>query len=131
MLKNFAVEKNFSVTISPADAENLYNNERKLQIFADFDYRCGKLIVAAIYFDTKTLGRIAIAVSLREKISVGSSSMLGLGYGLNIITDYEVKPAQKINPQQKYTPPPGFEDSPAPVINTLRMMEAIFGRRGR
>lgn len=90
VLKDFAGGKNFSVKISPDDAEKLFNNERKLQIFADLDYRDGKIIIVNLYFDTKTLGRITIEISLRERNSVGSSSMLGLGYGLNIITDYEI-----------------------------------------
>ena len=87
VLKDFAAGKIFSATICPADAERLYDNERKLQIFADFTTRDGKLTIAALYFDTKTLGRIASTV--RDKFYVGSSSASGLGYGLDIITAYD------------------------------------------
>ncbi len=87
VLKDFAARKIFFATICPADAERLYDNERKLQIFADFTARDGKLTIAALYFDTKTLGRIAITV--RDKFYVGSSSMSELGYGLDIITAYD------------------------------------------
>ena len=86
VLKDFAAGKIFSVKLSPAEAEKLYDNERKLQIFADFTTRGDKLTIAALYFDTKTFGRIAITV--RDKFYVGSSSMFGLGYGLDIITAY-------------------------------------------
>lgn len=92
-LKNFVVGKNFSVKLAPQDAENLYGNERKLQIFADFTYHGGKLTILNLYFDTKTLGRVEIEIT--EKISsasfTGSSCMFGLGYGLDIITAYDVR----------------------------------------
>lgn len=90
VLKDFATGKNFSVKLQPKDAEALYINERKLQIFADFTYRLGKLTILKLYFDTKTLGRIEIEVALREEEFVaGSSCPFGLGYGLEIITAYE------------------------------------------
>ena len=88
ILKDFASGKIFSVKLQPHDAETLYINERKLQIFADFTYRSGKLTILKLYFDTKTLGRIEIEVTLRgEKVSIESSGG-GLGYGLDIINDY-------------------------------------------
>ena len=91
-LKNFVIWKNFSVKLAPQDAENLYGNERKLQIFADFTYSGSKLTILNLYFDTKTLGRVAIEITLRvEKISSGSSSVFGLGYGLDIIAAYDVR----------------------------------------
>lgn len=88
VLKNFA-GKNFSVNISPAAAENLYGNERHLQIFADFTAVDGKLTIARLYFDTKTSGVVEISVAARDENFVGSSSIFGLGYGLEIITAYE------------------------------------------
>ncbi len=102
VLKDFAADKNFSATIRPNDAEALYGNERKLQIFADFTYRGGKLTILNLYFATKTLGKIMIETFLRGKNFsaenseensaedfIGSSCMFGLGYGLDIIADYE------------------------------------------
>ena len=86
VIKDFSAGKNFSVTIRPADAEALYANERKLQIFADFTCRGGKLTIKNLYFETKTLGKVPIKMISRT--TAGSSSMFGLGYGLEIITDY-------------------------------------------
>lgn len=88
VLKDFASGKIFSVKLQPHDAQNLYGNERKLQIFADFTYRGGKLTILKLYFDTKTLGRIEIEITLREENFTLISSGVGLGYGLDIINDY-------------------------------------------
>ena len=102
VLKDFAADKNFFATIRHNDAEALYGNERKLQIFADFTYIGGKLTILNLYFATKTLGKIIIETFLRGKNFsaenseensaedfIGSSCMFGLGYGLDIIADYE------------------------------------------
>ena len=97
VLKDFAVEKNFAVKLSPKNAETLYINERKLQIFADFTCRGGKLTILKLYFLTKTLGIVEIAITVRvEKDSTDisketgeGSSMVGRGYGLEIIKLYE------------------------------------------
>ena len=89
ILKDFASGKIFSVKLQPHDAETLYINERKLQIFADFIYRDGRLTILKLYFDTKTLGRIEIEITLREENFALISSGVGLGYGLEIITDYK------------------------------------------
>ena len=87
IVNDFARDRNFFLTIAPKHAEQLYNNERKLQIFADFTYIDGKLTILNLYFETVTLGRIKIESVLRElqnKISSGG----GLGYGLHIIAAY-------------------------------------------
>ncbi len=84
IVKDFAADKKFSAKVHSRDVANLYSNERKLQIFADFTYRGGKLTILNLYFDTKTLGRVAILIT--EIISSVSSG--GLGYGLDIINDY-------------------------------------------
>ena len=89
MLKDFAAGKIFSVNLLPNDAETLYANERKLQIFADFTYRDGKLTILNLYFSTKTLGKIVIVITLREEKFSVEGSGFGLGYGLEIITDYD------------------------------------------
>lgn len=86
VLKDFAAGKIFSVNLLPNDAETLYANERKLQIFADFTYRDGKLTILNLYFSTKTLGRVSIVIA--ENIPLISSGF-GLGYGLEIITAYD------------------------------------------
>ena len=94
VLKDFAVGKKFFLNISPAPARTLYANERKLQLFADFTYRGGRLTILNLYFMTKTLGRVAIKIFLtEEKISAENflATSGGLGYGLEIISDYEVK----------------------------------------
>lgn len=92
VLKDFATGKKFSVKLLPKDAEKLYTNERKLQIFADFTSLDGKLTILKLYFDTKTLGRIEIIITLRgENITSASSSMFGAGYGLEIITAYDLR----------------------------------------
>ena len=88
VLKDFAADKKFSTNLQPHDAESLYSNERKLQIFADFTYQGGKLTILNLYFDTKTLGRVAIVIT---EIISSISSGFGLGYGLDIINDYEPK----------------------------------------
>ncbi len=89
VLKDFAAGKIFSVNLLPNDAERLYANERKLQIFADFTYRDGKLTILNLYFSTKTLGKIVIVITLREEKFSVEGSGFGLGYGLEIITDYD------------------------------------------
>ena len=92
VLKDFAADKKFSMTLRANDAENLYSNERKLQIFADFTAQGGKLTILNLYFATKTLGKIMIEAALiAEKIS-STSSGGELGYGLDIITAYERSP---------------------------------------
>ena len=91
VLKDFASGKTFAIKLPPQDAENLYRNERKLQIFADFTYRGGKLTILKLYFDTKTLGRIEIEVTLRGEKITSASSGGGLGYGLDIITAYDTR----------------------------------------
>ena len=89
VLKDFTSGKIFSVKILPKDAELLYLNERKLQIFADLTYRGGKLTILKLYFATKTLGIIPIEIALRgEKIPLESSGVVG-GYGLDIIKIYD------------------------------------------
>ena len=91
VLRNFAKDKDFSVKLEPENAERLYTSERKLQIFADFAYVDGALTILNLYFDTKILGRIDILSVLREKPAetVGSGSgFCGLGYGLELITDF-------------------------------------------
>lgn len=89
VLKDFAADKKFSANLQPHDAESLYSNERKLQLFADFTYQGGKLTILNLYFDTKTLGRVAIVIALVEENISSISSGFGLGYGLDIITAYE------------------------------------------
>lgn len=88
VLKDFAADKKFSANLQLHDAESLYSNERKLQIFADFTYHGGKLTILNLYFDTKTLGRVAIVIT---EIISSVSSGFGLGYGLDIINNYEPK----------------------------------------
>lgn len=88
VLKDFIADKKFFVKVHSKDVENLYHNERKLQIFADFTYRDGKLTILNLYFDTKTLGRVEIIIN---EIITSTSSGFGLGYGLDIINDYEAK----------------------------------------
>lgn len=86
IVKDFAADKKFSVKLQPQDAESLYNNERKLQLFADFTHQGGKLTVRNLYFAPKTRGKVIIEGSLpAEEVS---SSSGGLGYGLDIINDY-------------------------------------------
>ena len=58
-LKNFVVGKKFSLKLAPDVAQNLYNNERRLQIFADFTFS-DKLTVASLYLETASAGRIFI-----------------------------------------------------------------------
>ena len=58
-LKNFVVGKKFSLKLAPDVAQNLYNNERRLQIFADFTFS-DKLTVASLYLETNSAGRIFI-----------------------------------------------------------------------
>ena len=98
VLKGYVNGRDFYVKLSPEDAQRLYINERKLQIFADFAYIDGKLTILNLYFETETLGRIFIENILRalkgkqfdadEKFSSGSG-ILALGYGLELITAYE------------------------------------------
>ena len=91
VLKTFAADKKFSVTIRPNDAENLYSNERKLQFFADFTAQDGKLTILNLYFITKTLGKISVVITLRDEKIAAISSGGGLGYGLEIITAYDMR----------------------------------------
>ena len=91
VVKNFVHGRDFFINLSPENAELLYTNERKQQIFADFTYIGGKLTILNLYLETKTLGRIIIESSIRsESNKISSGSGLGfLGYGLNIITAYK------------------------------------------
>ena len=88
IVKNFAADKKFSVKLQLHDAESLYNNERKLQLFADFTYQGGKLAIRNLYFAPKTRGKVLIEGSLPAE-EVSSMSSGGLGYGLDIITDIQ------------------------------------------
>ena len=88
IVKNFAADKKFSVKLQPHDAESLYSNERKLQLFADFTYQGGKLAIRNLYFAPKTRGKVLIEGSLPAE-EVSSMSSGGLGYGLDIITDIQ------------------------------------------
>lgn len=93
LLKNFVRGKEFFINLSPENAELLYTNERKQQIFADLTYIDGNLTILNLYLETVTLGRIEIKNSLTprlksDRISSGSGTG-GLGYGLNIITAYK------------------------------------------
>lgn len=58
-LKNFVVGKKFSLKLTPEVAQNLYNNERRMQIFADLTFS-DKLTVASLYLETNSAGRIFI-----------------------------------------------------------------------
>ena len=88
IVKNFAADKKFSVKLQPHDAQSLYSNERKLQLFADFTYQGGKLAIRNLYFAPKTRGKVLIEGSLPAE-EVSSMSSGGLGYGLDIITDIQ------------------------------------------
>lgn len=55
-LKNFVVGKKFSLKLAPNIAQDLYNSERRLQVFADFTYS-DKLTVASLYLETASAGR--------------------------------------------------------------------------
>ncbi|MBR2774543.1 MAG: hypothetical protein IKD73_06070, partial [Selenomonadaceae bacterium] len=59
-----------------------YNNERKLQLFADFTYQGGKLAIRNLYFAPKTRGKVLIEGSLPAE-EVSSISSGGLGYATN------------------------------------------------
>lgn len=91
VLKDFASDRNFYVKLSPEDAQRLYANERKLQIFADFTYLDGKITILNLYFETETLGRIFVinnsTATLEENFTSGSG-IFALGYGLELINDY-------------------------------------------
>ena len=91
VVKNFLQDREFFINLSPQNAELIYTNERKQQIFADLTYIDGKLTTLNLYFETVTLGRIAIKTFCRSKFGrISSGSGFGeLGYGLNIITAYE------------------------------------------
>lgn len=92
ILNNYATDRNFFVKISPENAETVYSNERKLQIFADFTCIDDKVTISHLYLESDTLGRIEIEGILREleqKISSGTSGGGGLAYGLDIITAYK------------------------------------------
>lgn len=96
VMKNYAENKNFSIKISPEDAEKLYNNERKLQIFADFTVKDGKITILRLYFVTATLGKIFVdGYAESEKNIFSSGSGFGLGYGLHIITAYKDEIAEE------------------------------------
>lgn len=91
VMKDYVENKNFAITISPEDAERLYNNERKLQIFADFTVKDGKITILRLYFETSTCAKIFIDGSFEidaeiNNFSSGSGFGLG-GYGLHLITD--------------------------------------------
>lgn len=93
VLKDYAQNKIFAVRLDPANAELLYQNERKLQIFADLTYIDGKITILNLYLETNTLGRISIESILRElenqfTSAIGSGSE-NAGYGLEIITAYK------------------------------------------
>lgn len=96
IMKDYSDRKNFALQISPEDAMKLYANERKLQIFADFTVKNGKLTILKLYFETATLRRIFIESVLEKILSdddseiiLSSGSGMALGYGLELITDYE------------------------------------------
>lgn len=96
VLKDFVAGKNFSVRILPADAENLYTNERKLQIFADFTCRDGKLTILNLYFATKTLGKIMIETTLPEKKTLDDENFSVENFSTNeIVSDGEKVTADK------------------------------------
>lgn len=93
LLKNFVRDREFFINLPPENAELLYTNERKQQIFADLTYIDGNLTILNLYLETVTLGRIEIKNSLTprlksDRISSGSGTG-GLGYGLSIITAYK------------------------------------------
>lgn len=94
VLKDYVDGRNFFLTLSPADAQHLYANQRKCQIFADFTCIDGKLTILNLYFEFEILGRIAVENILStmlndaNKFSSGSG-IFALGYGLELITDYE------------------------------------------
>ncbi len=92
VLKDYAQDKIFTVKLDHANAELLYQNERKLQIFADLTYIDGRITILNLYLETNTLGRINIESILREveiKLDAGSSNAENAGYGLEIITAYK------------------------------------------
>lgn len=59
VLRDFVCGKKFTLKIAPDVAEKIYNNERRLQIFADFTYS-DKLSIASLYLETASAGRIFI-----------------------------------------------------------------------
>lgn len=59
VLREFVSGKKFTLKIAPDVAEKIYNNERRLQIFADFTFS-DKLTVASLYLETASAGRIFI-----------------------------------------------------------------------
>ena len=58
VLRDFTANKSFTLKIAPADAEKLYADERKLQIFADLTFADNKLTIASLYLETQSAGRV-------------------------------------------------------------------------
>lgn len=91
VFKDYAADRKFFVNLAPEHAELIYTNERKQQIFADFTCIDGKLTILNLYLETVKLGRIAIESNfiVRKKENFTSSGNVALGYGLNLINDYD------------------------------------------
>ena len=89
VLKDF-LDANFELKLSPELARKLYENERELQIFADFTAKDGVLKILVFYLETNELGRLEL-ISYRNEFNCASSSSSfnGAGYGLDIISYFD------------------------------------------
>ena len=94
VLKDYVNDRKFFLNLSPEDAQKIYSNQRKCQIFADFTCIEGKLTILNLYFEFELLGRITVENILSalqnddaQNFSSGSG-IFALGYGLELITDY-------------------------------------------
>lgn len=59
VLRDFVAGKKFTLKVAPEIAKRLYDDERRLQIFADFTFS-DKLTIASLYLETISAGRIFI-----------------------------------------------------------------------
>ena len=94
IVRKFAGDKYFSILVDANVAKEIYDNERKQLIFADFSTNGNEAVIKTLFLQTETAGRIEILVTdkppaqaIKDIANYGSGSG-GRGYGLDLINAY-------------------------------------------
>ena len=85
--RKFSIGRNFCFYIDPESAQQLFECERKLLLYADFGVENGEVVILRVYFVSELLKTEIQIGNLKSPNRKSSSSGSGgrLAYGLNLI----------------------------------------------
>ena len=94
-IKKFARDKFFSVFVDADSARNIFENERKQLVYADFGIDGSDAAIRVMFLQTETCGRILILLTDKPPDFIFdnpigcTSGSGGAGYGLELIAAFK------------------------------------------